>query len=453
LKNAAGLVVYVFLLSNLELWIILVVLTTSFLAFLVNNRMQAWSHKHRDEEVGHSRRMNYVSEKAVDFTIAKDIRIFGLGPWLNEIYLHTLRLHHTFVTRAERVYFWGDVSSIVLTLLRNGIAYAYLFYLVIHGTLTASEFLLFFTAVGGFASWVSGLLSSLTKLHTQSLDVSTVREFLAYPEPFCFEQGLPLEVVKDHPYQIELRNVSFSYPGSDQEILRNINLTIRPGERLSIIGLNGAGKTTLVKLISGFYDPTGGEVLLDGENIQKYNRRHYYKLFTGVFQDFSILPGTFAENIAVAIQTPHTERVKACAKKAEIAGKIEKLPNQYDTYIGKEVYDDGTALSGGEMQRLLLARALYQDAPIILLDEPTAALDPIAESDIYKKYADLTHGRTSLYISHRLASALFCDRILMMENGSIIEEGTHDTLMKKGGKYKELYEIQSHYYKGESVHG
>ena len=240
---------------------------------------------------------------------------------------------------------------------------------------------------------------------------------------------------------------SFRYPGTDKDTLTNINLTLHPGEKLAVVGLNGAGKTTLIKLICGFLDPTEGRVLLDGKDIRDYNRADYYTMFSAVFQSFSLLAGTIATNIAQNDVGIDMERVKECVEKAGLRKKIESLPEGYETYLNREVYEGAILLSGGETQRLMLARALYKNAPFIVLDEPTAALDPIAESDMYQKYNELTNGRSSIYISHRLASTRFCDRIIMIDNGEIIEEGTHSELLKLGGKYAGLFEVQSKYYK------
>ena len=215
------------------------------------------------------------------------------------------------------------------------------------------------------------------------------------------------------------------------------------------MGQNGAGKTTLVKLICGFYDPTEGAVLLNGTDIREFNRREYYALFSAVFQQFSVLDVTLAENVAQQ-ENIDMERVKACVDKAGLTGKVESLTQGYETHIGRLVYEDGVELSGGETQRLMLARALYKGAPMLILDEPTAALDPIAENEIYLKYNEMTKGCTSVYISHRLASTRFCDRIILIADGKISEEGTHDSLMEHGGLYTEMFEVQSKYYREES---
>ena len=243
--------------------------------------------------------------------------------------------------------------------------------------------------------------------------------------------------------------MSFRYPGAEKDTLSHINLTVAPGEKLAIVGLNGAGKTTLMKLVCGLLDPTSGKVLLNGEDIRKFNRRDYYTLFSTVFQDFSIFDTTFADNVTQVPNSTDLVGMENAVKRAGLWEKYQSLPQGPDTHIGTGIYEDGIQLSGGETQRLMLARALYKDAPIIVLDEPTAALDPIAENQLYLRYSELTQGRTSFYISHRLASTRFCDRILLLGDGKILEEGTHQSLLELGGKYAEMFEIQSQYYQEE----
>lgn len=447
LQNTAGFCIYLALLANLNPVLVAVTLATTIPGYFIGKHVNGWGYRHRDEESEYIHKMNYIDNTAEDYTIGKDIRIFGMRGWLMNIYDSGLRLYQAFAARREKVAVWGNVADAVFAFLRNGIAYAVLIGMTLRNSLSAPQFLLYFTAVGGFTEWVTGILSGFSKLHTQSLDLSATREFLELPEPFRFEEGKPLEPDPAGRYEITLRNLTFRYPGAEKDTLKKIDLTVKAGEKLAVVGLNGAGKTTLIRLICGFYDPTEGEVLLNGKNIKKYNRRDYYRHFSAVFQQFSLLPMTIAENIAQTDRNIDMDRVRACAQKAGLTEKIESLPRGYGTHLGKEVYEDGIELSGGETQRLMLARALYKNAPVIMLDEPTAALDPIAESDIYQRYGDLTGGRTSIYISHRLASTRFCDRIILLENGVIAEEGTHDELLRKGGRYAELFEIQSRYYR------
>ena len=327
---------------------------------------------------------------------------------------------------------------------RNGIAYAYLLHLALRDSLSVPEFILYFTAVSTFTTWVMGILQAAEKLHEESLDLSQVREFLEYPEPFRFAGGTAIP--KADAYELKLEHVSFRYPGAEEDTIHDLDLTVRPGEKLAIVGLNGAGKTTLVKLLCGLFDPTEGRVLLNGVDVRDFNRREYYGLFSAVFQEFSILDVTVAENIAQTNENIDTKKLWDCIEKAGLTETIQKLPKGLDTHVGREVYLDGVLFSGGQTQRLMLARALYKDGAILLLDEPTAALDPLAENDIYQKYKDMTAGKTSLFISHRLASTRFCDRIIFVADGHITEEGTHDQLLARGGAYAKLFEVQSRYY-------
>lgn len=376
--------------------------------------------------------------------MAKDIRIFGLQNWLNELLDQIHNLYLDFSLRCERVEVLADMTEAILTMVRNAIAYVYLINMTLHEGLSVSEFLLYFTAVTTFTTWVMGILQEISALHKECLDISRVREFLDYPEPFKFEEGE--EIAKAQEYELKLENVSFRYPGASKDTISKLNLTVRPGEKLAIVGLNGAGKTTLVKLLCGLLDPTEGRVLLNKRDIRDFNRRSYYDLFSAVFQEFSILDVTVAEEIAQTTKDIDYERIADCLEKAGLTGTIEELPNGLQTHVGREVHLDGVLFSGGQTQRLMLARALYKDGPILLLDEPTAALDPIAENDIYLKYSEMTSGKTSLFISHRLASTRFCDRIIFVADGNIKEEGTHDSLLALGGEYAKLFEVQSRYY-------
>lgn len=449
LTNTAGFIIYVLLLTNVQPLLIVIILATSLVSYFIGNYLGGYDYRHRDENAVLNKHLDCMDNCMNSFDGAKDIRIFGLRPWLDELYTKARNACVAFETKANGIRLWGSVADLVMAFLRNGAAYAYLIALVINKGLSVPEFLLFFSAVGGFSSWVTGILKNLNTLHKQSLELSTVRECLEYPEPFKFDDGEHITAEPDRKYELRLEDVSFRYPGAEKFTLEHINLTLHPGEKLAVVGLNGAGKTTLIKLMCGFYDPTEGRVTLDGKDIRDYNRRDYYTLFSAVFQTFSVLAGSIKTNVAQREDDIDMERVKDCVAKAGLTEKIESLPDGYDTKLVRTVYEDATMLSGGETQRLMLARALYKNAPFVMLDEPTAALDPIAEADMYNKYNDMTKGRSSVYISHRLASTRFCDRIILIADGGIKEEGTHDELMAKGGRYAELFGVQSKYYKEE----
>ena len=424
-----------------------VILSTAALSYFIGNRINGYEYRHREESAEYQRHLSYLLSRSKDLSAATDIRIFGLRPWLDDLYQKTVLSYKAFHTKAQNIYIWANIADLVLSFLRNAVAYAYLIALVVRKDISVAQFLLFFNAVGTFAEWVSGILSECNTLYRQSLDISVVREFLDFDEPFRFDEGKPVEAVPDGAYEIRLEHVSFRYPGADSDALSDISLTLHPGEKLAVVGLNGAGKTTLIKLICGLLDPTCGRVLLNGTDIRAFNRRSYYTLFSAVFQTFSLYAGTIAANVAQAETGIDMERVKECVEKAGLRAKVASCPKGYETYLNREVYEDAVLLSGGETQSLMLARALYKNAPFIILDEPTAALDPIAESKLYQKYHEITTSRSSVYISHRLASTRFCDRILLIDHGAICEEGSHDELLRLGGRYAELYEVQSRYYK------
>lgn len=444
LVNLGSFAMYLLLLSNLNGFLILVVTLTSVAGFLVNRSVSRWEYLHKDEKRQFRKQTDYIEQKTRSMDAAKDIRIFGLGQWLNEIYDGVLLLEKAWVLRREKKYILAGTADVLLALLRNGIAYGYLIHKVLNEGLSASEFLLYFTAVTGFTTWVTGILGECATLRQECLEVATVLEYLNYPEPFRFSGGKPLPELST--CELRLENVTFRYPGTDTNLFEHLSLTIRPGEKVAVVGLNGAGKTTLVKLLCGFYDPDEGRVLLNGVDIREYNRQDYYKLLCAVYQDYSVLDVTVAENVAQQEDNIDMERVNDCLEKAGLKGFVSRLPQGLQTHVGREVYLDGVLFSGGQTQRLILARALYKDGPILVLDEPTAALDPIAESDIYQKYNEMTAEKTSLFISHRLASTRFCDRILYLDAGRIVEEGSHQELLRRGGAYAKLFEIQSRYY-------
>ena len=454
LTNLLGFAVYLAILSGLHPLLFCVIAVTAGLGYFVDKKISGWGYRHREEEAGPVKEMGYIRHVAAGRAHAKDIRMFGLGTWMNDVWRRAMALYQAFVRRRESAYLWINLTDLLLTLIRNGAAYAYLLWLTLTAGMSAAEFLLYFTAASGFTQWVTGILDMFNQLHRESLDISTVREFLEYPEPFRFEDGEPLPRDLAVPCEIRLEDVSYRYPKAEEDTLRHINLTIHPGEKLAIVGLNGAGKTTLVRLVCGFLDPTEGRVLLNGEDIRRYDRRAYYRLFSAVFQDFSVLEASVAENVAQRVEGIDRDRVMACLDQAGLTEKVDSLPKGADTIIGRQVFEDGVELSGGQTQRLMLARALYKDGPILVLDEPTAALDPIAEEDIYRKYSGMAGGKTSLFISHRLASTRFCDRILFLEGGRIAEEGTHEALLSRGGGYAKLFDVQSQYYReGGQDHG
>ena len=445
LKNVSGLIAYLFILSSFDPFLLLIIILTCFISFFVSRYANNWHYANKIEGEKYYHKKRYIRDKAESIKLAKDVRIFNLKDWLNELLDLVHNQYLAFRLKGEKVDLLADVTEVVLTVIRNGIAYIYLINMTLNDGLSVSSFILYFVAISTLTNWVMGVLKEMSTLHKECLDISSLREFLDYPEPFKFDDGKDIPLASN--YEIRLENVSFHYPECDKDIIHNLNLTIHPREKLAIVGLNGAGKTTLVKLICGLLSPSEGRVLLNGDDIGDFNRNKYYELFSAVFQDFSILDVTIAEEIAQCKDAIDYQRIKECIDYAGLSDTIDKLPQGLNTHIGREVYLDGVLLSGGQMQRLMLARALYKNGPILLLDEPTAALDPLAESEIYQKYSDMANNKTSLFISHRLASTRFCDRIILIKDGGIREEGSHENLLKLNGEYAKLFEVQSRYYK------
>ena len=444
LANILGFIFYLILITGLDIRIAAVVTVLTAIGFAVNAKLGEWSYKHREDRAEVINKMGYSVDVLSEKEYAKEIRIFGITDWANELWQKNRKLLYNLNYQREKRFFIGSVLDIVLTFLKNGVAYAVLISMVLNKGISVSNFLLYFAAVSGYSAWVSGILEKVLRLHRQSLDISILREFLDWEEPFRFEGGKNLPTA---PYVFEFKNVSFRYPEAEKDTITRMNLRINPGEKIAVVGLNGAGKTTLIKLLAGFLDPTEGQVLLNDIDIREFNRREYYDIFSAVFQEFSVLPASIQENVTQTMGEYDEKKLEECLSQAGLLDKINSLTKGVKSQITRKVHEDGLELSGGETQRLMLARVLYKDSPVVILDEPTAALDPIAENNIYLKYDEMTKGKQSIFISHRLASTRFCSRILYLEDGKITEEGTHDELMNAGGKYAEIYGVQSKYYR------
>lgn len=440
---------YIFILAKLPIFLLIFTISTTILSFYLSKNLKEWRYKNRKEEGEHQNKLQYVFTTSLNHKNAKDIRMFGLTQWLSQIYENALQLYRDFEQRAAIRIFFADFVELLLNLLRNTLVYYYLISMVLNNKLDTSLFLLYFATQSKLTSDMQMLLREIFNIYKSNLEISTIREFIEYPEIYKFEDGEKLDV-NNSDINLELRNVSYKYPLSDEYILEDINLKVRIGEKIAVVGLNGAGKTTLIKLICGLLDPTDGEVLINGKNIKIYNRKDYYKIFSAVFQENSLFAGTLALNIANDIDYYDKGKMEKVIELSGLRSKVDKLANGVDTNIVKDVYEDAPEFSGGEMQKILLARAIYRNSPILILDEPTAALDPIAEREIYTKYNELSRNTLSFFISHRLASTKFCDYIILIQNKKIYEKGTHDGLMQLGGSYKKLFDTQSRYYMEEN---
>ena len=327
----------------------------------------------------------------------------------------------------------------------TGIAYVYVCLKAWAGAFGVGQIAQYVGAITSLAGGVSELLRSLAILRTNTVYLRTVFEFLDLTNDM-YQGSLTTEKRSDREYDVEFRHVSFRYPGSGNWALKDVNLKFKVGERLAVVGPNGSGKTTMIKLLCRMYDPTEGEILLNGINIRKYDYDQYLAIFSVVFQDFQLLSQPLGENVAGAMEYDR-KRARNALETAGLAGRLESLPQGLDTYLYRDFDTSGVEVSGGEAQKIAIARALYKDAPFIVLDEPTAALDPIAEAEVYAGFDTLIEDRTAIYISHRLSSCKFCDRIAVFENGCVVQSGTHEGLLAEaGGTYERLWEAQAQYY-------
>lgn len=456
LISLLGLFTYGSIITLVSPWILALLFLSAFISYMIGRLQTRYIEKNKDRWIGIDRKIGYLQGFSEKFEYAKDIRLCGMFGWLSDMLasLHSDRFEWTKKMSARGLV--GGFLNTLLTLARDGAAYGVLIAMVLSDRIGAGDFVFYFGMISGFSGWLNGIGGMMNDIAYKSARIGYYREYFEIDEKYNHGKGCPLPTPEELPVSVEFDNVSFRYPSSDESdgendfVLKNINLTLRRGEKLAVVGANGVGKTTMIKLLCGLYYPSEGEVRLNGHAVSEYNIEDYYTMFSAVFQDLYLLPVTITEFVSSSEEHIDRDRVMQVLRQADLEDKISSLPNGIDSRLMKGVFDDSIELSGGEKQKLMLARALYKDAPVIVLDEPTAALDPIAENKFYLKYHKLTENKTSIYISHRLASTRFCDRIIYLENGEIAECGTHDELMSRGGKYAHMFELQSHYYREET---
>ena len=345
--------------------------------------------------------------------------------------------------------FYAAASSAVSVLL-TGAIYVFVCLKAWAGAFGVGMMTQYISSIIRFTQGLSSLITDTGQLRINNSFVKYIFDFLDKPN-VMYLGSMTVEKRNDRQYEVEFRDVSFRYPGSEQYALRHVNRKFHVGQRLAVVGPNGSGKTTFIKLLCRLYDPTEGVILLNGFDIRKYNYQEYLSLFSMVFQDFALPPLPLGENVAASAGYDR-ELAKSCLVKAGFGARLEELPDGLDTYITKNLEPEGVDMSGGERQKIALARALYKDSPFIVLDEPTAALDPMAEAEIYSKFNEIIEDKTAIYISHRLSSCKFCDEILVFDKGNIIQQGSHENLVADSeGKYYELWHAQAQYYDPEQT--
>ena len=393
------------------------------------------------------RKSSYMARVTQQPEYAKDIRLFSMIPFLLK------KQRAVFETREERIDYHQDLwnRNMVFGQLMNVICrfltYTVLYFAIIReiNPMSIGSFTLYLALANAFSGALIYLLQRFGDFNRASMEVDDLRSFLELNG----EEGenlLPLP--ETDSLELQFHDVSYRYPEADKDALSHLNLTLHPGEKLAVVGLNGAGKTTMIKLLLRLYDPTEGLITLNGTDIRKYLREDYYRLFSPVFQNVELFALPLAENVSMLpMQETDREKAAACLQEAGLGDKLDELPKGLDTELLKIASEEGVDLSGGEKQKLALARALYKGAPVVVLDEPTAALDALAEKQLYERFDRMIGKKSAVYISHRLASTRFCDRIAMFMDGRLAEYGTHDELMAKGGEYAHLFDVQAQYYR------
>lgn len=450
LKSLAVVLVGLAIIGSLNLWMVLLVFAVTVLNFLFRNYTSRTAKKKVWDPLAPWWRKNqYMQNTTTDFAAAKDIRMFGLKDWLCDKYRELAKVRCDAQRENERLWRNAGFAGAATWLVSQAGVYAYLICQVIQGNVTIGDFTMYTASFATFFNFINELLTHAGNLLACSREVDDFRSFLDFGEGDEEDGGIP--VPKLDSYEFTFKNVSFRYPKAEAYALKNLNLTVKAGERLAVVGLNGAGKSTFIKLLLRLYEPTEGEILLNGVNVKDYNRHDYYQVFAPVFQTVELFAFPLAENISMqAPDETDAKKAEECLQAAGLKEKLEALPKGVKTEVLKVIYDDGVDFSGGEKQKIALARALYKDAPVVVLDEPTAALDAVAESRLYEDFDKLIGGKTAVYISHRLSSTQFCNHVAMFSGGEMVEYGTHKSLLEQNGEYAKMFRIQAQYYMEES---
>lgn len=437
-----GVVTSLALIYKINIIMILIILATCVGEFFLLKFLNKKEKGVKDSRSSIFVKFDYYYSLSKDITAAKDIRLYGFADYfvfsIAKLIAGLEKITSKYMHQSVKV---GGTRAL-LNLMRELVAYAYLTYLVCQNRLSVSDFIFYFGIITGFSNWIMNLVYLYSNMERCCNDCAAFREFVESNEENKNKPDIDFEDV----HSIEFKNVHFTYPSAQKSTINNMSFKVNSGENIAIVGENGAGKTTAIKLLCGLYYPTDGDILVNGKSSRDFSSDSYFNLFSAVFQDYNFLPMSIAENICAASDYDK-EKLYSAFEKAGIMDKINSLENKENSLMVKDVYKDAVDFSGGEKQKLLLAKAIYKNAPVLILDEPTAALDPIAENELYLKYNEMTDNKISFFISHRLSSTRFCDRILFIKDGAIAESGTHEELMALKGSYYKMYQVQSYYYK------
>lgn len=446
IENILCLMTFMIISAKLNPLIMIVLLFTGYVRTFKDRKNRAWILENQDKINSLLYERLYLHRKCLDSKIGKDVRIYGMEKWFTDKFESLIKRRMVYIKAHTINTFAAESIQHISGVLRDVICYGYLIYRVSKG-MGISEFVLYLGVIAGFNVWIKNIFTEYSKFAENVIVVNNFRVFLEKQE--LGEGEYELDIPKAQGYSYVFENVCFGYEGG-KEIFHNLNLTIKEGEKIALVGANGAGKTTLVKLMCGLYKPQKGRILLNGVDISKVNPKELLRLTGVVFQETKVFPESIAKNISCKLdEEVDMKRLNESLKQADFYDYVQKMQNKEKTVLTKNFEENGVELSGGQYQKLMLARAIYKNAPVLILDEPTAALDPLAEAEMYIKYNQLTKGKTSLFISHRLSSTQFCDRVIFLQDGNIKQDGSHQELIKKEGPYREMFNAQAYYYQEE----
>lgn len=433
---ASGVLIY-----KINIWMILLIIATCGAQFCLQRALTKKQRQNLDQRTEPAAKFDYFYKLCKDGTAAKDIQLYNMGDYFIRALAASLcRIEKIYARYTHTCVSFNGITAL-LSAVRQAIAYIYLAYLTGKGVLSVSDFIFYFGIITGFSNWVLHLGFAVNQIEMCCKECQAYREYIAFADHA--EEGEPL--TSKSIDRVVFEHVSFQYPSADAPTLKHIDLTFKNGEKIAIVGENGAGKTTFIKLMCRLYDVTDGEILINGENIQAYTKESITALYSVVFQDFKIFSVPLRDTVCAGSAFDR-DKLYICLENANIKERVEGLPHQENTYLYKDLNKGGVEISGGEAQKLALARALYKDAPVVVLDEPTAALDPIAENEIYSRFNSFVQSKTAIYISHRLSSCVFCDTIAVFDHARLVESGTHTALLAADGQYAALWNAQAKYY-------
>ena len=429
---------------------ILLFFSFSLISILASKKFNTKMHAMFDKDVVFLNRLlrEYMNTND-DYKSGKDVRLYNYN-LLTSVLKNSNNNLKNFYNRMSHNLFKCNVQTGLMTIFSSLLVYFYAGFKAYYGLIELGDIVQYTGIAVLTADAVTLIIMSISSLYANKDYFKTIFDYLNLSNG-KYEGSLPIEKRDDNEYEFEFKNVGFKYPKTSKYVLQNVNLKFKIGQRLAIVGMNGSGKTTLIKLLTRFYDPTDGEILLNGINIQKYDYNEYLDIFSVVFQDFKLFSFMLGQNISASMEYDE-KRAEEALTKAGFEKALQKMPQGLKTYLYQDYEEGGIEISGGEAQKIAMARAIYKDSPFIILDEPTAALDPISEFEIYSKFDNIIGNKTAVYISHRLSSCKFCNEIAVFDEGKLVQHGSHDDLLQdKEGKYHELWNAQAQYYKEEEI--